>query len=383
MKIGYIVEAMPTFVVREIEELRRQGVPLSLYSVFDLPSGAPMREETYFPSAAQALVAGVLGAVQSPIGFAHLMWRALALRSKPAKVVRALAIARCAHVEGVSQFHGTFATWPAEQAALAAAYLGVPYSFTVHAYDVFKDNANLEAKARNAAGIRTISDYNRRELARRFSGHAGKIHTVRLGVRVPKEQHGDKGGERVRVLSVGRMVEKKGFDDLICAVDETNRAGGSLTLTLVGDGPARDQLEALVERLGLADVVSFAGALENERVHKLINEHDIAALACKMDSEGDMDGIPVFLMEAMAVGMPTVSTSLSGIPELIEDGKNGRVVPPGDVSSLADALSGLSRDPTLRVRLGGAGRERVQEDFELRRQTQKFIHFLASLEAAE
>jgi glycosyltransferase involved in cell wall biosynthesis len=171
-------------------------------------------------------------------------------------------------------------------------------------------------------------------------------------------------GQRNGILSVGRLVPKKGFDVLLDAL-ALFPAAQRPRVTIVGDGPERTNLQRLADSLGLDSHVHFCGWLPNDQVKNLLRRSTMCVLPCRVDSDGDRDGIPVALMEAMAEGVPVITGDLPAIRELIQNGENGILLPPDDVFGLADAIRELSSRPGLRERLGRAGRERVQEEFAL------------------
>ena len=170
----------------------------------------------------------------------------------------------------------------------------------------------------------------------------------------------------MQLLTVCRLVEKKGVDTLIAAlVDLRDRHGINCRLTVAGDGPDRNRLTELSKQLHCADEIEWLGAVENERVLELLGRADVFALPCRVDSRGDRDGIPVVLMEAMAAGVTVISGDLPAIRELIQNGSSGLLVNGQDATALADQLANVARDSDLRSRLAQAGRARVGEEFSL------------------
>ena len=167
--------------------------------------------------------------------------------------------------------------------------------------------------------------------------------------------------EETRLICVGRLVHHKGHAVLLEAVAELERAGVPVRAIVVGDGPKRARLERLARRLRIDDRVVFTGGVGQDRIRDLYAGADICCLP------SFAEGIPVVLMEAMAVGLPVVTSRIMGIPELVEDGTNGLLVPPGRPTELARALQRLIGDPALRRRMGAAGRERVVADFDVNR----------------
>jgi glycosyltransferase involved in cell wall biosynthesis len=170
----------------------------------------------------------------------------------------------------------------------------------------------------------------------------------------------------LRIFGLARLVPKKGFDTLLEALAKLDKADQKKTpffCTLAGDGPERERLAELALHLGISDRVRFLGEVPNSAVPSLLRASDVMILPCKVDARGDRDGIPVALMEAMAAGVPVVSGDLPTIRELITDRVHGLLVPPGDAEALAGVLGELAAQPTLRVALGVAGKNRVKEEF--------------------
>ena len=181
----------------------------------------------------------------------------------------------------------------------------------------------------------------------------------------------------MRILSVGGLNPKKGFRVLIDAVDRLQAEGRSAELTIVGEGPERAAVEARIGQLGLDGAVKLAGAVTEEHVRPFYEQADVFALACRRTDAGDMDGVPVVLMEAMATGVPCVSTRLSGIPELIRDDEEGLLVPPDDSEALAQAIWRLAKDRPLRGRVRDAARVKIESEFnvtESARTMKKLFH---------
>jgi len=295
--------------------------------------------------------------------------------------LKAVAIAELVERRGIRHVHAHFANHPATAAWVVHRLTGIPYSFTAHANDLFAGPALLEEKVRDASFVAVISDYNRAYLGTRL-GNAAPVEVVHCGVDV--EQLPFRPRLRLeRLLCIGRFVETKGHVDLLEAFAALSRDHPELRLDLVGDGPDRGKLEQLSRSLGLADRVSFLGVLPSARVREEITAADAFVLAAKPHPSGRMDGIPVALMEAMASGAPTVSTRLSGIPELLIDGVTGLLVEPGRPEELVAALRRLVEDAELRARLGTAGRAHVERHFNLESEVERLADLVrASLDGA-
>jgi colanic acid/amylovoran biosynthesis glycosyltransferase len=393
MHLGYFVESLPTFVLREIEGLRARGIEVSVFYVLKAPNDylvAPLesdsssRNEEGFPVASKVVRSGMLQVLRTPQGMWHGVCRARELGANHRKLLRSAHFAREARRLGVTQLHGTFATWPAEHAGLVSAITGLPYSFSVHAYDLFLPNPGLAKKIEYASGIRAISRFNATMLRDRFPEAAARIEVVRLGVESvqtfrPQVTFCERD-EAFRLVSVGRLVPKKGFEFAVEAVERLLGRGRKVHLTIVGDGPLRSELENQIHAKKWPEAFRLTGTLSNREVQHLLRNAHGAILACQKAADGDMDGIPVFLMEAMALGVPVISTRVSGIPELIESGRTGLLVEPEDVDALTDAVEQLIDDSQLRFRLAAGAIELVRLEYNLDRQVDSFIGFLKRIE---
>lgn len=276
---------------------------------------------------------------------------------------KAVRIAELARELGADHVHAHFANQPATAAWVVHRLTGLPYSFTAHANDLFAGPALLEEKLREAAFVAVISEYNRGYLEERLPG-AGRIEIVHCGVDLRELPLAERTRAE-RLLCVGRLVETKGQADLLHAFAAVSGDHPELSLDLVGEGPDLEALRALVRTLGLDGRVRFRGVLPSDQVRAEMAACDVFVLAARPHPSGRMDGIPVALMEAMATGAPTVSTRLSGIPELVVDGVTGLLVEPGSPDELADALRRLVEDGALRARLAAAARAHVERHFDL------------------
>jgi glycosyltransferase involved in cell wall biosynthesis len=228
----------------------------------------------------------------------------------------------------------------------------------------------LGEKLRQASFARTISEHNRRLLERLYGPEASaRTHVIHCGVDVKafEERGPDRDGPDFTIVCVASMKEYKGHRYLLEALAAMAASGQRFRCLLVGDGKLRPEIVRRVAQPDLADSVTVCGTLPAERVRSLLAGADAAVLASVVEETGKMEGIPVFLMEAMAAGLPVVATQISGVAELVEDGVSGLLVPERDPAALAAALSRLAGDPELRRRFGQAGRDRVRDSFELTR----------------
>jgi len=269
-----------------------------------------------------------------------------------------LAQNRCVHL------HIHFAHVPTQIGMYAAAMLGIPFTVIAHANDIFERGLLLREKARRASKFLTISEFNKAYLVRSGVREAD-VAVVRCGVSFPRRvgKPSPESAALSKLGTLGRLVEKKGMDVLIRAVARLRDNGHNLELSIVGDGPLRGELEALVSECRLVGTVKFVGGLPHAEVQGWLHGLDLFVLACKPDAQGDMDGIPVVLMEAMSQQVPVVSTRLSGIPELVVDGQTGLLANPGDDEDLAQKLLTMLESAELRKQLALAGERHVRNEF--------------------
>jgi colanic acid/amylovoran biosynthesis glycosyltransferase len=305
----------------------------------------------------------------------------------PRVLVRALATvplaaahARRLERERIDHVHAHFATYPTLAAWIAHRLAGVSYSFTPHAHDLFVHQAMLARKGADAAFVVAISEFNRRFLLE----HAGPVtvHVVRYGIdpsrfafRVRPEGVGPP-----RIACVARLLPYKGHAVLLRALVDAPPPLAGARLELVGDGPLRESLEGEVAALGLSDRVRFHGSVAEPAVAAVLAETDVFALPSVIAPDGDMEGIPNALIEAMAAGLPAVSTRQSGVPELIEDGHTGYLAEPGDVEGLRAALvrALTEADPEARAR---AARAVVESEFNQRRSAARLVELFTAVSA--
>src|SRR5712692_1823336 len=252
----------------------------------------------------------------------------------------------------IGRFHAHFASRAAHVAMLGSRLAGIPYSFTAHAKDIYHEEVDqdlLRVKLRHADVVVTVSEFNRRTLLRIGSGIPGveeKVRRLYNGVDLDLFRPRTGGpGASGRILAVGRFVEKKGFPTLIEACAVLRQRGVPFTCDLIGSGNQQALLEDLIARRGLGGQVTVRGALALEEVASEMRAASLLVLPCIMAADGNMDALPTVLLEAMASGVPVVSTALSGIPEIVVDGETGYLVEPGDAVALAGAMERILGEP--------------------------------------
>lgn len=275
----------------------------------------------------------------------------------------AISLARRIRPARIRHIHAHFAHVPTTIAMYAARQLGITFSFTGHANDLFRHRTLLEIKLHRAEFVSCISVWHNKWYGSVLPAERNNRPVIRCGVDTddfkPTAQQ-----DRV-IVCVARLVEKKGIDTLIEACGLLRERGVAFACKIAGDGPMQEALEIGIELHGVGDSVELLGAKPNDEIRTLVQTASVFCLPCRDDSSGDRDGIPVALMESMSCGVATVSGDLPAIRELIDHGKSGRLVPGGDATALADVLEELLTDPDARANLGAGGRERVIEEFSL------------------
>ena len=356
-----------TFVYREVFALRRRGYGVHVASV-----RAPERDlgsEQLEALADQAVPVYGLGS------WPLLRDAARTLRREPVRTLRVLATAfrdallgagvplsrrpkllvqclaamalhaRTAHLP-LDHIHAHMAHVPTSIAMYLSLLRQVPFSFTGHAADLFRDYALLPDKIRRASFVACISQWHQSFYQQQVPGvDEQKLPIVRCGVEIVASPRGvSPSPSPLQILSVGRLVEKKGFDVLLRSLAELRRQRTDFFCRVVGDGPERDHLSELIRRFDLGRHCRLEGARSNSEVQAWLRESDLFVLPCQLARSGDRDGIPVVLMEAMAAAVPVISGDLLTIRELVRHQQTGWLVPPGDAGLLQQAILELMND---------------------------------------
>jgi glycosyltransferase involved in cell wall biosynthesis len=381
MSFAYLFERFPsfvqTFVYREAVEMVRQGMAPLLVSIRrpdDPPEVAaqPGAEVLYLPESE---------ALRASIEIPSRVRKPLAPEDRTRdlnRIYEALWLGPQLRERGIRHVHAHFGGVAARTAWWLRELGFASYSFTGHANDIFCETDFPVSNAmlvREARFIVTETDYARRWMAGKYPRAAGKVFRVFNGIDDDFPPRISPGAVPL-ILSVGRSVEKKGFRYLIDACGQLRAQGLAFACRIVGGGPLETELQAQIDGAGLGDAVQLLGPRSQEDVRKLLAAAQVFALACVPDAEGGSDNLPTVIMEAMRSGVPVVSTHLAGVPEMIVDGVEGFLVPPGDAGALAEALAALLRDPSLAQRCGERGRASAREKFAVENTTRALKHLL-------
>ena len=381
-RVGYVLKMYPrfseTFIVNEVLALEAAGTQIEVFSLRPPADGrfheslAEVQAPVTYLRHAGLRAGDVWDALRSGGDLPHLADCLPDLLAEPVvDAVQALELAQAVRARGVTHLHAHFGSVATTVARLASRLTGVPFTFTAHAKDIFHESVDpddLVRKLRDASAVVTVSDFNLAFLRSEYGAAAGSVQRIYNGLDLRRFPFRAEAHGAPVVAAVGRLVEKKGFGDLLVAVSLLRDAGRELTLQLVGTGPLEQELRDSVRQLGLQDVVQLLGALPQGRVKQVVQSATVFAAPCVVGADGNRDGLPTVLLESMALGTPCVATPVTGIPEVLVDGRTGLLVPERSPAALADALGRLLDDRALRLRLAEQARSLVEEHFDVHRQ---------------
>jgi glycosyltransferase involved in cell wall biosynthesis len=394
----YLVRSWPrlsqTFILDELLALERRGVELVLFSL--VPSGeaivqqrvAAVRSPVSYladplPPLRQRVASQLRVARHSPRRYLQTWWYA---RSSPSLSAgySTCSTRRCfGHAVQVaaavlnmqragrppSHIHAHFAHDPALVALLVHQLTGLPYTLTAHARDLYQiPGTSLAARTANATAVVTCCAVNAEYIAATVPAQQrAPVHVLHHGLELDRFVPSSSPVRSTPpvLLSVGRLVAKKGFDVLFEALARLKRDGVSFELRLYGDGPLRAELAAQCTELSIEENVRMLGECSREQIHAALADADVFVLTPRVTQDGDRDGIPNVLVEAMACGLPVVTTSAGGVTELVQHRVNGLVSDPGDVASIASHLHELLNNPGLRHDLAATARRTVEADYDV------------------
>ena len=398
-RVMYLTRSWPrlsqTFIVNEVLALERLGVDLDLWAM--APSGERVRQPQVArvraavshpaPVASAAdhtLVAGL--APQQYAATARLARERPELSSGYANAtttecfeVAVQLAARMARSEAdgtrVTHLHAHFAHDPALVALLVHLLTGVGYSITAHARDLYQiPRASLVARVAASTSVLTCCAANVDYLAAQLDPESmGKVRVIHHGIDLDQFVPGEPREDPVvRIVTIGRLVEKKGFPDLLQACARL-RGVAPFHLTVFGDGPLRGELEAVCRDLRLDGAVTFAGERDSAAVVDALRDADVFALTPFVTADGDRDGVPNVVVEALAAGLPVVATDVGGVAEAVVHGRNGLLAPAHDVAAVAEHLASLLRDPPRRRMMGARARETAERAFDVNRAAEQLV----------
>ena len=374
---AYLFERFPsfsqTFCVREVEAMHRGGLEFPVFSIRK-PAGEPMQDYFsdigpihYLPEKFDTILA-------SDTNFRRSARRALeSLRAlwgseeQKRRIYEALWLGPILREAGIRHLHAHFAGSAARTAFWLKKLFGVEYSITAHANDIFRDEPPecLAQMFRAAAAVVTVSEFSLRYLRTNYPSHGNKFYRVFNGIEVDRFQTSSFPDGRPLILSVGRYIPKKGFCTLVEACSSLE--GKDFECQIIGTGPLEESLKEQVALLGVGHRVSIAGPKAEGEIKQLFERSRMFVLSCTRAEDGAMDNLPTVIMEAMAAGLPVVSTDVAAVSEMIADEETGFIVSERDPGALAQKMACLLENPELARAMGMRGRERCRELFDLDR----------------
>lgn len=382
MRLAIIVTEYPktteTFILRDIMKFLEAGAEIRLFHIASYNHkeilhgfAAPTRELARHPgllsragfammAVRPATMAACAGAIlRRQVAEPVLMAKSLGLVLSGAGIAAELRAWGCDHI------HAEFAGHPATAAWVAHRLTGIPYSVSCRAHDIFRTQRLLAEKLGEAAFVRTISNYARRFLQDRVPGLAGReLHVIHSSVDTAAIPALDPApADPFHIVYVGSLQPRKGVDVLLRALAALPFDGWRCSIA--GDGPDRAKLEAMAARMSFRGEVAFLGAQDFQAVGRLYASASVVAVPSVIGPGGRTEGIPNVAIEALAHRRPAISTNVSGIPELIQDGVTGRLIEPGDADALASAIAEIHADPEAAWRMACEGRRHVEHEFSL------------------
>jgi len=399
-KTAYILLWFPksseTFIFSEVKNLLSYGLPVSVYTLYGRWKKDLSREMLSYHGKIVRLGVWWTGILpffvlywllRSPVKTGRLAGLILCRRWKGLeKTAENLWACLCGFYlayrfekEKVQHIHAPWASGCATAAWLIFRLTDIPFSFTIRAWDIHPPDSLIHEKTRDACFVRSNTRYNIGFLHSLTSCSPKKLHLVYNGLSMAAEKKNPVLMEApYRLLAVGRLVEKKGYEYLLQAAALLKEQGIDFSLKIVGDGPCRGKLTRLHRSLQLESHVTFCGFQPYEKMPDYYRNADIFVMPCVIHSSGDRDGIPNALMEALVHAVPIISTPVSGIPELIEDGVTGRMVPERDPFALADAIVMYTGDRQKALKMAEHGHKRVLEMFDTERNHKKVLALLTA-----
>ncbi len=382
-RVAFLVKTYPklseTFILGEILGLESRGLPLAIYAL-QRPTDAIRQDATARVKAPVTYLIdglddgyGVLREhlsqmVTQPLRYVGAMLSHWRIRESGWRRNLAIAsrLARGMRAAGVTHVHAHFASHPTTIAAIAARLVGGTYSISAHAKDIYVGDPDvLSDKMQGAAFTVTCTGHNHRHLES-LARPGTNVHLMYHGIDFRSFAPRPRATEpdTPLILAVGRLRDKKGFATLVAACAVLRDRGRRFRCEIVGYGEEHSRLDAMIRAAGIADRVHLVGSMNHAALIERYQAATLFAAPCRVSDDGDRDGIPNVLLEAMAMELAVVSTPVSGIPEVVHHGETGLIVPPDDVEALVDALARLLVDPALRRALGTAARRRVTEHFD-------------------
>ena len=398
LRVGYVVKRYPryseTFIVNEILAHEKAGLNLDIFAL-----RPPV--DTHFQPAIARVKAPVTYLADK--GKMSEFWQimASAVKTMPrcpadmllfhgedvATVYQGIQLAIAVKEKGINHLHAHFATAAAGVARIAARLANITYTFTAHAKDIFHESVvedDLRAKLHDAAATVTVSDFNVDFLQQTYGDDAARVTRIFNGLELDRFPYRSPEKRPPKIVAVGRLVEKKGFCDLIKACDILADRALVFKCQIIGEGELATQLQQQIEQNGLTHRVELVGPRPQSEIVGLLQNAAVFAAPCVIGQDGNRDGLPTVLLESMALGTPCISTDVTGIPEILHHEETGLLVGQEDPIALADAIERLINDAPLRVRLAAQARQLIESQFDIHQNAGRIRgHFVPGLHAGD
>src|SRR5438874_9852235 len=390
-QFAYLFERFPsfgqTFCYREVAELDRQGIAPPIFSIREPKDEPPqdwdgriVKRVHYLPEEKELLDdvrrASTKGKVAAEIGAALDEW---GRRIDFLRLYQAVYVGLRLQELGIRHVHAHFAGMAARTAFWIDRFFSIPFSFTAHANDIFAPRdfeIGLDKLVDAARIIVTETDFAAQFLRERFPQRADRIHRIYNGLNLAEFGRTNFSSTPPLIVSIGRLIAKKGFADLIRACGLLAERGKPFQCEIIGEGPLENELRAQIKQLDLQNCVVLAGAKPQSEVRQRLAAANIFVLPSVVDAQRGMDNLPTVIMEAMATGLPVVSTNVGGIPEMVTENETGFLVPAGDAAALAEVIDKLTGDPALADKVGRAGYQHAQKLFSIEKNVRELSNLL-------
>lgn len=379
-QFAYLFERFPsfgqTFCYREVAQMYRQGAEPPIFAI-RLPKDEPPQNwdpqiterVQYVPEEAQLVpeVDRVLkrGKLDKQIVDLVAEW---GRRTDFLRLYQAIYVGLRLQEIGIRHVHAHFAAMASRTAFWINKFFGITFSFTGHANDIFAPGnfeIGLGKLTESAKAIITVSDYAADFLKEQFPNSADKIHRVYNGLDLAQFKRADFSNAIPSIVAVGRLIEKKGFADLIRACELLRNRGSNFRCRIIGEGPLENELRAQSKQLGLDEHVTLAGPQPQAEIISRLAAARVLVLPCIAEKSGAKDNLPTVIMEAMAAGLPVISTPIGGVPEMVRENETGFLIQSGDFVALAEAIEKIIVDPELAQKFGQSAYNRAQNLFSI------------------
>src|SRR5437868_6154246 len=389
--LAYLFERFPsfgqTFCYREVAELDRQDVATPIFSIRNPKDEPPQDWDTrivqrvnYLPEEKELLEDVRHDAKKRKLGTDIIdaldEW---GRRTDFLRLYQAVYVGRRLRKMGIDHVHAHFAGMASRTAFWINKFFEISFSFTAHANDIFSPRQfeiGLDKLVDTARAIVTETDYAARFLRERFSRRADRVHRIYNGLDLAEFGRADFSSSPPVIIAVGRLIPKKGFGDLIRACALLAERGKSFRCEIIGEGPLGNELRRQIDELCLQNNVVVTGAKPQTHLRRRLAAANVFVLPSVIDPDGGMDNLPTVIMEAMATGLPIVSTNLGGIPEMVIENETGFLVQPSDTAAMADAIETVISDCSLAARLGHSGCERARALFSIEKNVRELYALL-------